>query len=356
MTGVTLDSRAVRPGDLYAALPGARAHGADFAGQAAARRRGRRAHRPRRASTGCRGRRRPAGRWSSSDPRAVLGGGRRARLRRPAPRAAPGRRHRHQRQDHDRLPRATRPCAPLGRRTGLIGTVETRIGDERRRAACAPPPRRPTCTPARGDARARRRRLRRWRSPATRWRCDRVDGVVFDVAAVHQPVAGPPRLPRGHGGLLRAKASLFTPERARRGRGLRRRRVRPAAGRARPPCPSSPYLAARAPTPTGGPSTSPRAAGGRRSRCAGPAADAAAAVGRCRALQRGQRRCWPRRRCWPAGVDAASRRRGGRSPSRGVPGRMERVATPRGRRASRRRRLRAHAGRGRGRPARRCAR
>ncbi|GAB3689286.1 UDP-N-acetylmuramoyl-L-alanyl-D-glutamate--2,6-diaminopimelate ligase [Angustibacter aerolatus] len=31
VTGVTLDSRAVRPGDLYAALPGARAHGAEFA-------------------------------------------------------------------------------------------------------------------------------------------------------------------------------------------------------------------------------------------------------------------------------------------------------------------------------------
>ncbi|MDT7536581.1 MAG: UDP-N-acetylmuramoyl-L-alanyl-D-glutamate--2,6-diaminopimelate ligase [Actinomycetota bacterium] len=31
VTGVTHDSRAVQPGDLYAALPGARAHGADFA-------------------------------------------------------------------------------------------------------------------------------------------------------------------------------------------------------------------------------------------------------------------------------------------------------------------------------------
>ena len=30
MTGVTLDSRAVRPGDLYAALPGANVHGAGF--------------------------------------------------------------------------------------------------------------------------------------------------------------------------------------------------------------------------------------------------------------------------------------------------------------------------------------
>ena len=36
VTGVTLDSRAVVPGDLYAALPGATAHGADFTEQAAA--------------------------------------------------------------------------------------------------------------------------------------------------------------------------------------------------------------------------------------------------------------------------------------------------------------------------------
>ncbi|PLW65946.1 UDP-N-acetylmuramoyl-L-alanyl-D-glutamate--2,6-diaminopimelate ligase, partial [Streptomyces sp. DJ] len=34
-TGITHDSRAVRPGDVYAALPGARFHGADFAVQAA---------------------------------------------------------------------------------------------------------------------------------------------------------------------------------------------------------------------------------------------------------------------------------------------------------------------------------
>ncbi|MEU1098482.1 Mur ligase domain-containing protein, partial [Streptomyces sp. NPDC005877] len=34
VTGITHDSRAVRPGDLYAALPGARFHGADFAAQA----------------------------------------------------------------------------------------------------------------------------------------------------------------------------------------------------------------------------------------------------------------------------------------------------------------------------------
>ena len=36
VTGVTHDSRAIRPGDLFAALPGERAHGAQFAAQAAA--------------------------------------------------------------------------------------------------------------------------------------------------------------------------------------------------------------------------------------------------------------------------------------------------------------------------------
>lgn len=36
VTGLTLDSRSVRPGDLYAALPGARTHGARFADQALA--------------------------------------------------------------------------------------------------------------------------------------------------------------------------------------------------------------------------------------------------------------------------------------------------------------------------------
>jgi UDP-N-acetylmuramoyl-L-alanyl-D-glutamate--2,6-diaminopimelate ligase len=35
VSGITHDSRAVRPGDLYAALPGARFHGADFCAQAA---------------------------------------------------------------------------------------------------------------------------------------------------------------------------------------------------------------------------------------------------------------------------------------------------------------------------------
>src|SRR5689334_3692146 len=36
LSGVTLDSRQVRPGDLYAALPGARTHGAAYSDQAVA--------------------------------------------------------------------------------------------------------------------------------------------------------------------------------------------------------------------------------------------------------------------------------------------------------------------------------
>src|ERR671910_1283003 len=36
VTGITLDSRRVLPGDVYAALPGERAHGIDFVTQAAA--------------------------------------------------------------------------------------------------------------------------------------------------------------------------------------------------------------------------------------------------------------------------------------------------------------------------------
>ena len=36
VTGLTIDSRLVQPGDVYVALPGARSHGAEFGGQAAA--------------------------------------------------------------------------------------------------------------------------------------------------------------------------------------------------------------------------------------------------------------------------------------------------------------------------------
>ena len=129
ITGVTLDSRAVQPGDLYAALPGARAHGADFAAQAATA--GASAvltdadgeRRMRDAGVGL-----PA--LVVPDPRSVLG-------------ALAGQVYGTTDQDltlvgitgtNGKTTTAYLVASALevlGHRTGLIGTVETRIGDER---------------------------------------------------------------------------------------------------------------------------------------------------------------------------------------------------------------------------------
>ena len=109
VTGVTLDSRAVRPGDLYAALPGSHAHGADFAAQAVAAG----AVAVLTDAAGATAPRRPGCRLPVlvvDDPRAVLGRRRGLGLRRPVRAAAAGRRHRHERQDHDRVPGRGRPA------------------------------------------------------------------------------------------------------------------------------------------------------------------------------------------------------------------------------------------------------
>ena len=105
--GVTLASGEVRPGDLYAALPGARTHGVQYVGDAVAR--GAVA-----VLTDPTGRepalaaglpvvrgRRPAGRARR---------GRRPGLRRAEQPADRARDHRHQRQDDDGLPGRGRPC------------------------------------------------------------------------------------------------------------------------------------------------------------------------------------------------------------------------------------------------------
>ena len=130
VTGVTLDSRAVRPGDLYAALPGARVHGADFAAD------GRRAGAvavltdaagaaPRAAPAS------PCPRVVVPQPRAVLG--ELAAL----VYGAPGRPHLRMVGITGTNGKTTTAYLvdsawrALGHATGLIGTVETRIGDER---------------------------------------------------------------------------------------------------------------------------------------------------------------------------------------------------------------------------------
>ena len=77
VTGISLSSQRVLPGDLYAALPGARAHGIEYVADAAGRRGRRGPHRPARAR---RARRRAARRrrrrsrarcWAASPPRST---------------------------------------------------------------------------------------------------------------------------------------------------------------------------------------------------------------------------------------------------------------------------------------------
>ena len=147
-------------------------------------------------------------------------------LRRPGVETAHARRDRHQRQDHHHVPCWTPPCAPAGRRTGLVGTVELAAGRRAHPRRPARPPRRPTCT----------RCWPRWSSAASTvcsmeisshaLALHRVDGLVFDVAAFTN-------LTRDHldfhgtmEDYFAAKASLFTPRAGPPRRRLRRRRGR----------------------------------------------------------------------------------------------------------------------------------
>ena len=158
------------PGDLYAALPGARAHGADFARRRPRRGRGRGAHRRRPGATGRAGAG-LAGRSSSPTRARVLGAVAALGLRRarpsaccwsgsPAPTARP------------RRPTCSRPAL---RAAGRAHRADRHGRDpDRRRAASTASRTTPEAPDLHAllarDARARRRRRARWRSPATRWR------------------------------------------------------------------------------------------------------------------------------------------------------------------------------------------
>lgn len=137
VTGVTLDSRAVRPGDLYAALPGSRAHGAQFA--AAARDLGAAA-----VLTDPEGREqvREAGialpLLVASDARAVLGAVAAEVYGRPAEHLALlGVTGTNGKTTTTYLMDAV--LRRIGLTTGLIGTVETRVGGERLRSVRTTP-------------------------------------------------------------------------------------------------------------------------------------------------------------------------------------------------------------------------
>ncbi len=129
VTGATLDSRAVQPGDLYAALPGSRAHGAQFA--PAAQEQGARAlltdpegvALARRLGCGL-----PV--LVADDPRAVLGGVAAEVYGRPALDVALlGVTGTNGKTTTTYLMDAVLRAA--GRTTGLVGTVETRVADQR---------------------------------------------------------------------------------------------------------------------------------------------------------------------------------------------------------------------------------
>ncbi len=214
VTGVTLDSRDVRPGDLYAALPGARTHGADFAAGAEA-----------------------AGATALlTDPegadRATAAGAGLPVLVVDRPRAVLGAVAAHVLGTEDtglRLIGITgtngktttahlvhSALTALGRRPGLIGTVETRIGDERV-GSVRTTPEAPVLHALLAVMAERGLDTCVMEVSSHALAQHRVDGVVYDVALFTN-------LSRDHLDFhadmeeyFATKASLFTPERSRLG-------------------------------------------------------------------------------------------------------------------------------------------
>jgi UDP-N-acetylmuramoyl-L-alanyl-D-glutamate--2,6-diaminopimelate ligase len=211
VTGCTLDSRAVEPGDLYAALPGASAHGADFAAEA--------------VSAGAAAvLTDPAGAGAfaaygvpvlvAEDPRAVLGAV--ARWVHDDPAAGMlvlGITGTNGKTTTAFLLEAALRAA--GHRTGLLGTVLTRIGDE-----VLPSVR---TTPEAPDLQALLAVMRERGTTAVAMEVSshalvlgRVDGVGFEVAAFTNLSQDHLDFHPSMADYEAAKASLFTPARARR--------------------------------------------------------------------------------------------------------------------------------------------
>jgi len=212
ITGVALDNRQVRPGDLFAALPGAHQHGASFAASAVAA--GARA-----VLTD------PTGAQLltdvtvpvlvAEDVRAVLGkvsawvhGDPAGRLRTFGVTGTNGKTTTTYLLE-EVLHRS-------GRATGLIGTVELKVGEERMPARLTTP-----------EAPAIQALLTRMGSRSVTdlvmevsshaLAQHRVDGIVYDLVAFTNLTADHLDFHGGIENYFAAKADLFTPERARRG-------------------------------------------------------------------------------------------------------------------------------------------
>ncbi|WP_086750048.1 MULTISPECIES: UDP-N-acetylmuramoyl-L-alanyl-D-glutamate--2,6-diaminopimelate ligase [Streptomyces] len=211
VTGITHDSRAVRPGDVYAALPGARLHGADFVDQAV----GLGAVAVLTDPSG-------AERVAAAGLPALVVENPRARMGELAATiyGHPGR---------DLLQigitgtsgKTTTAYLVEGglrtvRSTGLIGTVEMRIGDERIKSE--------RTTPEATDLQALFAVMRERGVDSVVMEVSshalvlgRVDGCVFDVAVFNNLSPEHMEFHSGMEDYFQAKARLFTPERSRLG-------------------------------------------------------------------------------------------------------------------------------------------
>ncbi|MGX1473936.1 UNVERIFIED_CONTAM: UDP-N-acetylmuramoyl-L-alanyl-D-glutamate--2,6-diaminopimelate ligase [Streptomyces canus] len=211
VTGITHDSRAVRPGDLYAALPGARLHGADFVTQAV----GLGAVAVLTDPTG-------AERATATGLPVLVVEDPRARMGELATTiyGHPGR---------DLLQigitgtsgKTTTAYLVEGglkgvRSTGLIGTVEMRIGDERIKSE--------RTTPEATDLQALFAVMRERGVEAVAMEVSshalvlgRVDGCVFDIGVFTNLSPEHMEFHSGMEDYFQAKAQLFTPERSRLG-------------------------------------------------------------------------------------------------------------------------------------------
>ncbi|MFG2886107.1 UDP-N-acetylmuramoyl-L-alanyl-D-glutamate--2,6-diaminopimelate ligase [Streptomyces sp. NPDC048297] len=211
VTGITHDSRAVRPGDLYAALPGARLHGADFVTQAAGLGAAAVLTDPtgaeRAAATGL-----PV--LVVDDPRARMGELAATIYGRPG-------RDLLQIGITGTSGKTTTAYLVEGglkttRATGLIGTVEMRIGEERIKSE--------RTTPEATDLQALFAVMRERGVEAVAMEVSshalvlgRVDGCVFDIAVFTNLSPEHMEFHSDMEDYYRAKAALFTPERSRFG-------------------------------------------------------------------------------------------------------------------------------------------
>ncbi|WP_262004548.1 UDP-N-acetylmuramoyl-L-alanyl-D-glutamate--2,6-diaminopimelate ligase [Streptomyces sp. FIT100] len=212
VTGITHDSRAVRPGDVYAALPGARLHGADYVAQAkelgAAAILTDPTGADRAAATGL-----PV--LAVENPRGRMG---------ELAAAIYG----HPGEDLLQIgitgTSGKTTTAYLvegglrgaGHRTGLIGTVEMRVGDDRIKSE--------RTTPEATDLQALFAVMRERGVGSVAMEVSshalvlgRVDGCVFDVAVFNNLSPEHMEFHSGMEDYFQAKAQLFTPARARLG-------------------------------------------------------------------------------------------------------------------------------------------